>query len=405
MSVRASRWLAPSALAFSLALIVSGIALFLASRSVENRIESYLVNLVLAALAFSTVGSLVASRRRKYPVGWLLLGTGILYAIEVFAGNYSTYASTTDQGSLPGGVAAAWLTSWVWILGGSLIPFVFLFFPDGRLPSPRWRPLAWLVLVNAALAVAPYAFAPGPLEDFPPASPVINPVGVEGSAGVLDLSAKVSVFLLIPIAVGLILAFFVRFRRAREEERQQIKWVAYAVALFTAVIFVVSVWPSLDTSPLGNVLFLAAFLAIPSAMALAILKYRLYDIDVVINRTLVYGVLTVTLALVYFGSVALLQGVLGALTGQDSQLAIVAYTLAIAALFGPLRRRVQDFVDRRFYRKKYDAARTLEVFGKRLRDEVDLENLAGELVAVVEQTIQPAHVSLWLREPDRGARR
>jgi hypothetical protein len=175
--------------------------------------------------------------------------------------------------------------------------------------------------------------------------------------------------------------------------------------LFTAVIVVVSVWPSLDTSLAGSVPFLAAFLAIPSAMALAILKYRLYDIDVVINRTLVYGSLTVTLALVYFGSVALLQGILGALTGQDSQLAIVASTLSIAALFGPLRRRVQDFVDRRFYRKKYDAARTLEVFGVKLRDEVDLENLTGELVAVVEQTIQPAHVSLWLREPDRGARR
>ena len=403
MSVRASRWLAPSALAFSLALIVSGIALFLASRSVENRIEAYLVNLVLAALTFSTVGALVAFRRRENPIGWLLLGTGMLYATEAFAGNYSTYAFSTDQGSLPGGVAAAWLTSWVWILGGSLIPFVFLFFPDGRLPSPRWRPLAWLVLVNAALAVAPYAFAPGPLEDFPRESPVINPIGIEGSAGILGLFAQVSNFLLVPITLGMILAFYIRFRRAQGEERQQIKWVAYAVVLFTAVIIVVSVWPSLDTSLLGSVLFLAAFLAIPSAMALAILKYRLYDIDVVINRTLVYGALTVTLALVYFGSVALLQGILGALTGQDSQLAIVASTLAIAALFGPLRRRVQDFVDRRFYRKKYDVARTLETFSMRLRDEVDLENLTGELVAVVEQTIQPAHMSLWLREPDRGA--
>jgi len=390
---------------FSLALMVLSIPLFLASRSVENRIEAYLVNLVLAALAFSTVGILVASRRRENPVGWLLLGTGILYAMEVFAGNYSTYALSTDQGSLPGGVAAAWLTSWVWILGGSLIPFVFLFFPDGRLPSPRWRPLAWLVLVNSALADAPYAFAPGPLEDFPQESPVINPVGVEGSASILDLFAQVSIFMLVPITLGLIFAFYIRFRRARGEERQQIKWVAYAVALFTAVIIVVSVWPSLDTSPLGSVLFLAAFLAIPSAMALAILKYRLYDIDVVINHTLVYGALTVTLALVYFGSVALLQGILGTLTGQDSQLAVVASTLAIAALFGPLRRRVQDFVDRSFYRKKYDAARTLEAFGMRLRDEVDLENLTGELVAVVEQTIQPAHVSLWLHEQDRGARR
>jgi hypothetical protein len=377
----------------------------LASRPVESRIEAYLVNLVVAALAFSTVGALVASRRRENLTGWLLLGTGILYAVEVFAGNYDAYASSTDQGFLPGGVAAAWLTSWVWILGGSLIPFVFLFFPDGRLPSPRWRPLAWLVLANTALAVAPYAFAPGPLMGFSQGSQVINPVGVEGAASILDLFAKVSILLLIPIALGLTLAFFVRFRRAQGEERQQIKWVAYAVALFTAVIVVVSVWPSLDTSLAGSVMFLAAFLALPSAMAVAILKYRLYDIDVVINRTLVYGALTVTLALIYFGSVALLQGILGALTGQDSQLAIVASTLAIAALFGPLRRRVQDFVDRRFYRKKYDAARTLEAFGMRLRDQVHLENLTGELVAVVEQTIQPAHVSLWLREPERVARR
>jgi hypothetical protein len=167
---------------------------------------------------------------------------------------------------------------------------------------------------------------------------------------------------------------------------------------------IVSIWPSLDHSVGGSVLFLVGFLAIPSAMALAILKYRLYDIDVVINRTLVYGALSVTLALVYFGSIALLQAAWIALTGQTSQLAVVASTLLIAALFNPIRHRIQAFIDRRFYRSKYDAAKTLEAFGASLREEVDLENLAGELVAVVEQTIQPAHVSLWLSDREERAR-
>jgi hypothetical protein len=210
--------------------------------------------------------------------------------------------------------------------------------------------------------------------------------------------------LLVPVSVALILSFVVRFRRARGEERQQIKWVAYGVALFTLAIVVVSIWPSLDRSVVGNVLFLVGFLAIPSAMALAILKYRLYDIDVVINRTLVYGALSVTLALLYFGSIAVLQGAWIALTGQRSQLAVVASTLLIAALFNPVRHRIQAFIDRRFYRRKYDARKTLEAFSFKLRDETDLENLSGELVGVVEQTIQPAHVSLWLRDREERAR-
>ena len=392
-----TRWIAPSAWAFCVVLVALSIPLFVANRSVENEIEPYMVNLVLAALAFSTVGVLVASRRRENPIGWLLLGIGFLYAVELFTSNYSVYALFTAPGSLPGGVMAAWLASWVWIFGGSLIPFVFLFFPDGRLPSPRWRLLAWLVLINAALAVAPYAFAPGPLRDFSVDSPVINPVGVTGSADVLNIITRISLFLFIPISLGMILAFYVRFRRARGEERQQIKWVAYAVALFLSVIIVVSVWPSLDASVLGSVLFLAGFLAIPSAMALAILKYRLYDIDVVINRTLVYGSLTAALVLVYLGTIAVLQAILIALTGQQSQLAVVASTLFIATLFNPIRLRIQGFIDRRFYRRKYDAVKTLEDFGTKLREEVNLENLTADLVAVVEQTMQPAHVSLWLR--------
>ena len=282
--------------------------------------------------------------------------------------------------------------------------FVFLFFPDGRLPSPRWRSVAWLVLIGAALAVAPFAFGPGLLEGSSGGSQIVNPVGIEGSAKLLDLFERASFVLLVPVSVVLILSFVVRFRRARGDERQQIKWVAYGVALFTLAIVVVSIWPSLDSSVVGNVLFLVGFLAIPSAIALAILKYRLYDIDVVINRTLVYGALSLTLALLYFGSFAVLQGAWIALTGQESQLAVVASTLLIAALFNPIRHRIQIFIDRRFYRSKYDAAKTLESFSHGLREEVDLENLAGELVTVVEQTIQPAHVSLWLRDREERAR-
>ena len=385
-----------------MALVVLSFPLVLANRSVENEVESYLVNLVVAALAFSTVGVLVASRRRKNPIGWLLLGTGILYAVEVFAGNYGTYALFAEPGSLPGGLLAAWLTSWVWISGGSLILFVFLFFPDGRLPSPRWRPAAWLVLANTALSVAPYAFAPGPLEELSEVSPVINPFGIGGSAGVLNLFASVSTLLLVPIALAVVFAFILRFRRARGEERQQIKWVAYAVALFATVVITVSVWPSLDASVVGNVLFLVAFLAIPAAMALAILRYRLYDIDVVINRTLVYGTLTLSLALIYFGGVVLLQATIRALTGQESSLAVVASTLLIAALFSPLRRFIQAFIDRRFYRRKYDAGRVLATFSGKLRDETDLDRLSEDLLAVVRETVQPEHASLWLRERPRG---
>jgi hypothetical protein len=398
MSVRTTRWAVRLAGALSLALIAFGLLLSAANRSVENDIAPYTANLVVAALAFSTVGVLVALRRRENPIGWLFLGTDILYATELFVGNYSVYALFTDPGSLPGGVVAAWLTSWVWVPGGSLPLFIFLFFPDGRLPSSRWRPVAWLVLANAALSVAPYAFGPGPLRDFSEGARIINPVGIEGSAGLLDMFAKVSFVLLVPVSLALILAFFVRFRRAHGEERQQIKWVAYGVAVFAFAVIVVSVWPSLDGSVVGSVLFLVGFLAMPSAMALAILRYRLYDIDVVINKTLVYSALTVTLALTYFGSIALLQGTLIALTGQRSQVAVVASTLVIAALFNPIRHRIQAFIDRRFYRKKYDAAKTLEAFGVKLRDETDLDALTGDLRTVVNETMRPAHVSVWLSE-------
>jgi len=400
VSIRAARWVALSAWVFSLALVVLGLVLTAANRFVENEIATYTVNLTVAALAFSTVGALVAYGQPRNLIGWLLLGIGTLYATELFAGNYGVYTLLTNPGSLPGEAVGAWLTSWVWIFGGSLVLFVFLFFPDGKLPSPRWRPVAWLVLANTALAVAPFALDPGPLSEFSERVPVVNPVGIAGSAGLLDLFSRVSFLLLIPISSALILAFFVRFRRAQGEERQQIKWVAYGVAVFALAVIVASAWPSLDGSLVGGALFLVGFLAIPSAMALAILKYRLYDIDVVINRTLVYTVLTTVLALLYFGSIALLQTVLIVLTGQGSQLAVVASTLLIAALFNPIRRRIQGFIDRSFYRSKYDAAKTLEAFSASLREETDLTELNDHLLAVVRETMQPEHVSLWLRRTE-----
>jgi hypothetical protein len=248
---------------------------------------------------------------------------------------------------------------------------------------------------------------PGPLveSDARGLSPVQNPFGFESVARFLGSVGIV----LNPLLAGLVLApiasLFLRFWRASETERQQIKWVLYAVAVLTVAIAVVSIWPALDGSRVAGVLFLAGFLAIPTAIGIAILKHRLYDIDLLINRTLVYGALTGALGLVYFCGVVALQAVFRTLTGQESQLAVVASTLAIAALFGPLRRRIQAFIDRRFYRKKYDASKTLATFGSKPRDETDLHTLSEDLVEVVRETMHPTHVSLWLRPPSDAAGR
>ena len=247
--------------------------------------------------------------------------------------------------------------------------------------------------------MVPFALAPGPLFESEALGlpSVANPFGVEAVA---ELSGPVGAFSL-PLAVftGLtpFAALFVRYRRAREKGRRQIKWVAYAVALLTAAITAVSIWPPLEGTLAGLVLFLVGFLSIPAAIGIAILRHRLYDIDLVINRTLVYGALTATIVLMYLGGVVVLQGLFRALAGQESSLAVVASTLAIAALFNPLRRRIQGFIDRRFYRRKYDAERVLAGFFTILREETDLDRLGSDLVTAVSETVQPEHTSLWLR--------
>jgi hypothetical protein len=294
-------------------------------------------------------------------------------------------------------------------LVGLLGIYLILLFPDGKLPSRRWRPLAWLSGLVMVLASLGITFAPGPLEGHPG---VRNPFGLEGAPWVA--TAGIVILLMLPLCMlASALSLMMRYRRSGGEGREQIKWIAFAASV-VGLLYLITMVSSLTFSgpwgvagtPLWLGLLqqaaLASFTAVPIAVGFAVLKYRLYDIDVVINRTLVYGSLTGVLALVYLGSVVMLQGLFRALTGQESTLALVASTLAIAALFSPLRRRVQGFVDRRFYRRKYDARKTLEAFNSRLREETDLDALGEDLVEVARETMQPAHASLWLRT-DREA--
>ncbi len=390
-------WLAWGLWASCVALAALGV-LFAVLNSFATSFSPYLPNLLAGALSFSTVGALIASRRPENPIGWLLCVAGLLWGLTAFGGEYG-YAIAT--GTRPGGVVGLWLGSWTWLAAGSVMLFAFLFFPDGRLPSPRWRVVAWLYVLAGCLEVAPFALAPGPLVETQALGlpPIANPFGLQGLAGLFGLIGALSLPLTVFTGLAPVVALSVRFRRAGEEGRQQIKWVAYAVALLASVITTVTIWPPLDGSVAGLVLFLVGFSSIPTAVGVAILRYRLFDIDLVINRTLVYAVLTATLVLVYVASVAGLQRLFSPLTGEGNQLSVVASTLLIAALFGPLRRGVQGFIDRRFYRKKYDAAKTLEDFGARLREETNLGALSEDLVGVVYGTLQPAHASLWLRPP------
>jgi hypothetical protein len=349
----------------------------------------------LLAVAYSTVGALVASRRPGNPVGWVLCTIGLTWGAVHISSEYATYALLAAPRSLPAAEAAAWIYSWLWVPGLGVIVFLALLFPSGRLPSPRWRPFAWLSVLLVAAGTIAAAFSPGPILSLT----IRNPLGIEGLPNIHQ-ELQALMFILIFVASASLL---VRMHRARGVERQQIKWVAYAGALAGGASL--PTYTVLEArgvgwlEVIGHLPALVGILGVPTAVGIAILRYRLYDIDLLINRTLVYGSLTGVLALVYLGSVVMLQALFRALTGQKSQLAVVASTLAIAALFNPLRRRIQSFIDRRFYRKKYDAAKTLEAFSAKLREETDLDALSGDLVGAVRETMQPAHVSLWLR-PD-----
>jgi hypothetical protein len=418
MSARAAAWLAWSLAALSVAMFVASGVLYVlaeATRAPGDWVTAGTVSetvTFLAFLAFPIVGALVASRRPENPIGWICLADGLLWMLLSVSDGYSVYG-VARPGSLPFPVAVGTLSNqWLWVpTVGLLGIYLILLFPDGKLPSGRWRPLAWFSGVVILLLSVAGGFAPGPLEN---QGRKRNPFGIEALPWLQD-----AVYLILPLLPLCIFASAVsmvlRYRRSRGEVRQQIKWVAFVASLsglsylipmtFASVVLLRSDG-SLPPFPWwAEVFFTVAvlgFAGVPVAIGFAVLKYRLYDIDVVINRTLVYGSLTAMLVALYFGSVATTQTILRALTGQTEQpqLAVVISTLVIAALFNPLRRRIQFFIDRRFYRRKYDARNTLQTFSARLRDETDLETLNNELAGVIRETMQPAHVSLWLR-PDR----
>jgi hypothetical protein len=413
MSARTAAWLAWSVSALSLALAALSFLLIALNLSLNTPVYFYWLEPATIAVGYSVIGAIIALRLPSHPIGWICCAIGVMAAVESFSSEYALYALLAPHPEpLLGGKVMAWLSIWVWILMFGLIVFLLLLFPTGRLPNTRWRPFAWLSAALTFMAAILMAISPNVVLDTLGSSgkgriSLPNPLGVEGLP---NLYLPVQTFVL---ALGLVAAasVVVGRRGARGVERQQIKWLLYAGTIF----FVGNVLKNTVFSPLGEVSWglWVGYLLVgigglggPIAIGIAILRYRLYEIDTLINRTLVYGALTAMLVLVYFGGVAASETIFRALSGQEQQpqLSIVVSTLAIAALFNPLRRRVQGFVDRRFYRRKYDAAKTLEAFSAKLRDETDLDALSGYLVGIVRETMQPEHVSLWLR-PDTTSER
>ena len=393
MSARAAAWLAWSVWGIAVGLVVLSVPL-----TVLNRFELGFdwAFTTVVAVAFSSVGAIVASRRPENTLGWIFCVIGLSDGVLALSVQYGLYGSMTNPGALPGASQVVGATFGLAGVGfGLFVTFALLLFPDGRLPSRRWRPVAWMSALGVALMSTGVGFgamrAGGREVLISLTRGVQPPLG--GFAETLNNIGHLLVFL--GLAAGVV-SLFVRRRRASQTERQQLKWFAYGAAtLALALLSYALPWDE----TISEVLELATTAFIPVAVGVAILRYRLYEIDLLINRTLVYGVLTALLAMIYLGGVVVLQTAFRAFIGQESQLAVVASTLAIAALFNPLRRRIQGFIDRRFYRRKYDARKTLEAFSVKLRDETDLEALNDELVGVVKETMQPAHVSLWLR-PD-----
>lgn len=399
---RAITALAWSAAVLGVALTLGGLLFLYLNRRTPLAVAMFYPSEMVVGLVFGSIGALVVAHIPRNLLGWIFLVISLPAACSFFGAQYHYYTSLTRPGALPVIYALVWLKAWIWAVSFSSIGLLPLFFPTGRLLSPRWRWVLWLVLGSAGLFT-------GLLIGITWGRSIEALLNVNDSMAspiqLILLNASLS-----GLALGYLgsaLALLVRFYRARGVERQQLKWFSFAVALLAAALVASTVsgnlWPNPTLSSAFEILQTVAAAGIAVAVGIAILKHRLFDIDIIIRRTFSYTILTVALALVYFGSVVLLQQLLRPFVGRaETPLVTVASTLALAALFTPLRRRVQTVIDHCFYRRKYDAAQVLAAFSETVRNETDLDKLSERLVAVVQKTLQPTQVHLWFKRTEKS---
>jgi hypothetical protein len=386
-NARTARWVAGCAAAGSVALMAGGVALAYADRHlVPASLTGWTfsnISMVVVNMAGVGAGFVLASRRPENRIGWLFLVAGLALGVSGFSAQYAAHALVVAPGSWPAGRAFAWLTNWTWVIPVTMLAFLFLLFPTGHVRSRRWRPAAWFA--GGAFALAAVSMLIVATRSWAHPFTTLSPVGL--TAVLYRMTALLfSAALLVSVA-----ALVVRFAKSSGEERLQLKWCA-AAALALAVVFIAKIWVN---SAAVNVLQSLAFVCLWTAIAVAVLKYRLYEIDRIISRTLAYAIVTGLLVGVYAGLVLLATRVLS----FHSTVAVAASTLAAAALFSPLRSRVQRVVDRRFNRARYDADRTIAAFAASLKDTVDLDSVRGGLATAVDEALEPAHVSVWIWPP------
>ncbi|HEV8193483.1 MAG TPA: hypothetical protein VGP82_18635 [Ktedonobacterales bacterium] len=381
--------------AVDLAVYIAAILLF--TRATGPQLD--LLTLVGAFQVFPLVGAIIASLRPHNRIGWLFLAIGLGTATTSFSGAYLAYAGVIHaEGALATQIIGI-LGNIVWPLNLGFGCILLFLFPDGHLPSRRWRYIFWLDIAAIIASSLASAFMPGPVNTDGP--PVMNPIGVPDAADPLNAIYGVGSAVFALLSLAAVASLIVRYIRTQDEQRQRIKWFVFGTALMV-VILVLTFTTVDENDPLSNVGFALGIVMLPIGAGVGVLKYRLYDVDVIINRALVYALLTAILVVIYAVGVIGVQTAVGGFTGnaeQQQPLLIVATTLLVAALFQPLRRRLQAFIDHRFYRTKYDVARTLSTFGATLRDEVELNALTEHLIGTVDDTMRPVDVSLWLRSP------